>query len=247
MSIYLASFLATLFFSTLFATGVMGSSIVLIPVLGFLGFDFNLAKAAGLFVNTVTTSTASVLNWRRRDLDARLLIPFVLPSIMAAPAGVWCAQIWNVSRIKLAFAVFLFLVAALMLARGRGHAPKIECGRWCLVPLGLAVGFLAGLLGIGGGALIIPFLLAMRFSSREIAVSLSFMIPFSTFSAFMSYAGFIDIDWRLIGVTTLGAIIGGFTGNRIMHARTGETHVRLVLALALCLVALKMLYDLAGA
>ena len=247
MSLYVASFLATVFFSTLFATGGMGSSIVLIPILGFLGIDFNLAKAAGLFVNTVTTSTASFFNWRRRDLDFRLLIPFVLPSIMAAPAGAWCAQIWDADRIKLAFALFLLAVAAMMFIRRKDILPKVDCGRWGLMPLGLAVGFLSGLLGIGGGALIVPFLYAMRFSSREIAVSLSFMIPFSTLSAFLSYAAFIDIDWTLIGVTTLGAVIGGFTGNRIMHTRLGDGHIKIVLALAMCLVAVKMLIDLARA
>ena len=247
MSLYIASFLATLLLSTLFATGGMGSAIVLIPVLGFLGFDFNLAKAAGLFVNTVTTSTASVLNWRRRELDYRLLLPFVLPSVLAAPLGAWCAQIWHMDSIKLIFALFLFLVAALMFRKGGRTQPRIEFGRWFLIPLGLGVGFLAGLLGIGGGALIVPFLYAMRFSPREIAVSLSFMIPFSTFSAFISYTGLITIDWTLIAVATLGAVLGGFTGNRIMHARLGDTNIRYILALALCLVALKMLYDLAGA
>ena len=247
MSLYVASFLATVFFSTLFATGGMGSSIVLIPILGFLGIDFNLAKAAGLFVNTVTTSTASIFNWRRRDLDFRMLLPFVLPSIMAAPAGVWCAQVWDAERIKLAFALLLLAVAAMMFTRRSTLLPKVDCGRWGLIPLGLAVGFLSGLLGIGGGALIVPVLFAMRFSSREIAVSLSFMIPFSTFSAFISYAGFIDIDWTLIGVTTLGAVIGGFAGNRVMHTRLGDGHIKAVLALAMCLVALKMLFDLARA
>lgn len=246
MSLYVASFLATLILSTLFATGGMGSAIVLIPVLSFLGFDFNLAKAAGLFVNTVTTSTASVLNWRRRELDYRLLLPFVLPSVLAAPLGAWCAQVWDVNCVKLTFALFLFLMAALMFRKRDTSKPRVEFGRWLLVPLGLVVGFLAGLLGIGGGALIVPFLFAMRFSPREIAVSLSFMIPFSTLSAFMSYAGFITIDWTLIAVATLGAVVGGFTGNRIMHTRLGDRNIRQILALALCLIGIKILYDLAG-
>jgi uncharacterized membrane protein YfcA len=246
VSIYVFSFLATLLLSTLFATGGMGSAIVLIPVLGFLGFDFNLAKAAGLFVNTVTTSTASVLNWRRRELDCRLLLPNVLSSVLTAPLGAWCAQIWDMDRIKLTFALFLFLMAVLMFRKRVMHQPRIEFGRWFLVPLGLGVGFLAGLLGIGGGALIVPFLYTMRFSPREIAVSLSFMIPFSTLSAFASYTAFITVDWTLIAVATMGAVLGGFTGNRIMHTRLGDTNIRYILAITLCLVAVKMLFDLAG-
>lgn len=110
MTFYLASFLATLFFSALFATGGMGSSIVLIPILGFLGVDFNMAKAVGLFINTMTTSTASFLNWRRQLLDFSSIMPFLVASVCCAPLGTYCATIWNVDYIKLFFVIFCFFL-----------------------------------------------------------------------------------------------------------------------------------------
>lgn len=243
MTFYLISFLATLFFSALFATGGMGSSIVLIPILGFLGVDFNLAKAVGLFINTMTTSTASFLNWRRQLLDFSTITPFLVASVCCAPLGTYCATIWNVDYIKLFFVIFLFFSSAMIFFRSRPAHEESPRFKWAMFPLGLGVGFLAGLLGIGGGALIIPTLFAMGFSPRQIAINASFMIPFSTMSAFLSYAGLISIDWTLIGVTTIGGMSGGFVGNRIMHAKLKNTDIKNVLCLVLCLVGLKMLYD----
>lgn len=244
MTLYVASFFATLFFSALFATGGMGSSVVLIPILGFLGVDFNLAKAVGLFINTMTTSTASFLNWRRQLLDFSTITPFLVASVCCAPIGTYCASIWNVHYVKLFFVMFLFFSAARMFFRSRpAHEETVKC-KWAMFPLGLGVGFLAGLLGIGGGALIIPTLFAMGFSPRQIAINASFMIPFSTMSAFLSYAGFITIDWMLLGVTTMGGMLGGLVGNRIMHAKLRNADIKNVLCLVLCLVGLKMLYDI---
>lgn len=244
MTLYISSFFATLFFSALFATGGMGSSIVLIPILGFLGVDFNLAKAVGLFINTMTTSTASFLNWRRQLLDFSTITPFIIASVCCAPIGTYCASIWDVHYVKLFFVMFLFFSAARMFFRRRpAHEESVKC-KWAMFPLGLGVGFLAGLLGIGGGALIIPTLFAMGFSPRQIAINASFMIPFSTMSAFLSYAGLVSIDWTLIGVTTIGGMLGGFVGNRIMHAKLQNADIKNVLCLVLCLVALKMLYDI---
>lgn len=244
MTLYITSFFATLFFSALFATGGMGSSVVLIPILGFLGVDFNLAKAVGLFINTMTTSTASYLNWRRQLLDFSTITPFLIASVCCAPIGTYCASIWNVDHIKLVFVIFLFFSSAMMFFRGRApHAETVNC-KWLMFPLGLGVGFLAGLLGIGGGALIVPVLYAMGFAPRQIAINVSFMIPFSTLSAFLSYAGLITIDWTLIGVTTIGGMLGGLVGNRIMHAKLKNTDIKNVLCLVLCLVGLKMLYDI---
>jgi len=244
MTLYVASFFVTLFFSALFATGGMGSSVVLIPILGFLGVDFNLAKAVGLFINTMTTSTASFLNWRRQLLDFSTITPFVIASVCCAPIGTYCASIWDVHYVKLFFVIFLFFSAARMFFRRRpAHEEGVKC-KWAMFPLGLGVGFLAGLLGIGGGALIIPTLFAMGFSPRQIAINASFMIPFSTMSAFLSYAGLITIDWTLLGVTTIGGMSGGFIGNRIMHAKLQNADIKNVLCLVLCLVGFKMLYDI---
>lgn len=245
MFFYLTCFCLTLFFSALFAMGGVGSAIVLIPLFTLLGVGFHLSKAVGLFVNTVTTSTASVINYRASALDVKPLIFFLCFSTITAPVGAYAALHCHTMHIKLIFTLFLFFSAYSILSSKNNYIEQSGGGSWLMMPLGICVGFTAGLLGIGGGALIIPALFYMNFPPKKIAATVSFMIPFSTFIAFCSYVYLIDIDWILIGITTVAALIGGIIGTRIGHLYLKEVQMNKVLAAILCLVAMKMLYDLA--
>jgi len=197
-----------------------------------------------LFVNTVTTSTASLMNFRRDSLDIAFTFPFLCSSVIFAPLGTYAAQRIDVHYVKIFFVIFLFFSSYLMIARKRYRESTAKFYIWGLLPLGGVVGFMSGLLGIGGGALIIPALSLMGLSPKKIAVTTSFMIPFSTLSAFVSYLFVIEIDWFLVGITTVAALLGGYTGNRIMHFSLSERQLKYGLAGILCLVACKMLWDL---
>ncbi|OEE66089.1 permease [Enterovibrio norvegicus FF-33] len=117
--------------------------------------------------------------------------------------------------------------------------------------LGCGVGFLAGLLGIGGGLVIVPVLtsILLYFSilpSEQvvivaIATSLASILFTSTSSAIAHHKnGNVPWDlapWIMTGVA-LGALISGF-----MAALLPEDVVRLVFAVSVVLIALKMLYS----
>jgi uncharacterized membrane protein YfcA len=68
---YFYYFVLTFVLSTLFALGGVGSATALVPLLNMMGLPFGLAKATGLFVNTSTTITASLMNLKRGVLDIR--------------------------------------------------------------------------------------------------------------------------------------------------------------------------------
>lgn len=234
-----------MFLSALFAMGGVGSAIVLIPVLSLMGVGFELSKASGLFVNTITTSTASVINYRRNAFETRETIPFLLSSAVTAPLGAYSTQFINVTIVKLLFVAFLFISAFLIISNTKTEYLHSYRKKWVMYPLGIMVGFMAGLLGIGGGALIIPALFYMQFPPKKIAATVSFMIPLSTFIAFLSYVYLVDIDWVLIGTTALAAVLGGMAGTKIMHRYLGDIQMKNLLAGILCLIAVKMIYDMA--
>ena len=70
---YIEIFFITLILSTLFALGGVGSATALVPILHFMGLEFNFEKAIGLFVNISTTVTATIMNIKRKVLDMSLL------------------------------------------------------------------------------------------------------------------------------------------------------------------------------
>ncbi|RTZ17521.1 sulfite exporter TauE/SafE family protein [Vibrio aquaticus] len=115
--------------------------------------------------------------------------------------------------------------------------------------LGSGVGFLAGLLGIGGGLIIVPILsmILLHFDVlpsdqvviAAIATSLASILFTSTSSALAHHKnGNVPWDlapWIMTGVA-LGALISGF-----MAALLPEQVVRMVFAVSVVLIALKMM------
>ncbi|MCG7499699.1 sulfite exporter TauE/SafE family protein [Vibrio sp. Of7-15] len=114
--------------------------------------------------------------------------------------------------------------------------------------LGSGVGFLAGLLGIGGGLIIVPILSSILLHFEvlpsehvvvaAIATSLASILFTSTSSAIAHHKNG-NVPWQLApwimtGVA-LGALISGF-----MAALLPEKVVRLVFAVSVVLIALKM-------
>lgn len=113
--------------------------------------------------------------------------------------------------------------------------------------LGSGVGFLAGLLGIGGGLIIVPVLSSILLHFEvlpseqvvaAIATSLASILFTSTSSAIAHHKnGNVPWElapWIMIGVA-FGALISGF-----MAALLPEKVVRLVFAVSVVLIALKM-------
>ena len=79
---YFEIFIVANVLSAFFALGGVGSAVALIPVLHWMGIDFNFAKAIGLFVNTTTTVTATIMNIKRKVLDIKFALPLAISLVL---------------------------------------------------------------------------------------------------------------------------------------------------------------------
>lgn len=240
---YLLYFGITLVVSTLFSIGGTGSSVALIPILSFLGVGFDLAKTVGLFANTASTLGASIMNVLRKSIDVKQVLPFVFMSVACAPLGAYSATQMDTYYVKFSFALFLLFSATMMLMQKKKGAITYTKA-WVMVLMGGIVGFLAGLLGIGGGAIIVPLLIYLGYDAKQTAITVSFMIPFSTLSAFLTYVYLIEIDWILLGVVAVAATLGGVVGNHIMIFKLSVEQTRKFIALSLYAIGIKMIWSL---
>jgi uncharacterized membrane protein YfcA len=139
--------------------------------------------------------------------------------------------------------LFLFVSATSMLFYKKEAKIKYT-KNWVLYVIGLCVGIISGMLGIGGGALIMPLLIMLGFDAKKAAYGVSFVIPFSSFGAFMTYLQFVDMNWLLLADITVAALIGGYLGGKIMHFKLSQTQVKKIIGIVLYLIAIKMIIKL---
>lgn len=110
------------------------------------------------------------------------------------------------------------------------------------IALGALAGIMAGLFGIGGGAVLVPLLvlwLALP-QHRAHATSLAAIIGMAA-SGTLRFAGDAGVQWVAgLGIAA-GAILGAFAGSQLMH-RLSPTRLRQGFAVLLVVAALQLLF-----
>lgn len=101
-------------------------------------------------------------------------------------------------------------------------------------------GFVGGLLGVGGGNLIVPALVALGFDPKKASASTSFVVIFASPSGFLGHATLAGIDYPLLVWTTSGSMVGAALGSWLMSDRLRGPQVKLIIGLVLIAITLKM-------
>ncbi|NOX14638.1 MAG: sulfite exporter TauE/SafE family protein [Epsilonproteobacteria bacterium] len=240
MQEYILYFVITIFFSTFFAMGGIGSAIALVSIFPMLGQSFNISRALALFVNTSSTLSASVMNFYRGVIEFKFVLPLVISVLISTPIGAYLSQFIDHKILKSMLIIFLLVSATLMLFYKKEAKIKYTKS-WVLYVIGFSVGIISGMLGVGGGALIMPLLILLGFDAKKAAYGVSFVIPFSSFGAFITYLQFIKMDWYLLADVTVAALIGGYLGGKIMHFKLSQSQVKKLIGVVLYLIAIKMI------
>lgn len=235
--------------SFIFALGGVGSAVVLIPALAWLSVPLNLARPTALFVNAVSMLGATYSNIREKRLDFRLGLPIIAASVVLAPAGAWVSHLIPTRMVLLAFIAFLLFSGSMMIFfKGSKYADQYRDDRPVLGPLlvGVAAGFVSGLLGVGGGGLISPLMILQGFNPKKVATVTAFAVPFSSLSAFAAYVAMGSVSLRLLVFAGLAAWVGGLLGTSVMHRRMRPGTVKRFLGGVLLILAAKLIWQVWG-
>ena len=113
-----------------------------------------------------------------------------------------------------------------------------------LILIGLAAGFLGGMVGIGGGVIIVPALVLLFGLGQHNAqgISLAMMLfPVGLFGVLNYYKkGYVDFKYA--GLIALGFLIGSYIGSKFSLTLPQEL-VKKIFAVVMILLALKMLFS----
>ena len=230
----------------IFALGGVGAAIILIPILVSLGIPINVAKPVGLFYNTVSLTGASINNIKNKRLDFKIGIPIIIFSFLFAIVGAYLSKFIPNKVILILFIGFL-LFSGLMFLFHKKKAKDEYNQKTPYVKLSLIgafAGLLSGMLGIGGGGIISPLMLMIGFNPKKITAITAFVVPFSSFSGFLTYWAMGNIDWKLIAIASVAGLAGATLGTIFMQKKLNAGTVKKILAIILLVMAVKMIFKI---
>lgn len=112
-----------------------------------------------------------------------------------------------------------------------------------LVLVGLAAGFLSGLIGIGGGIIIVPALVLLLGFSQKQAQGTSLgilLLPVGILAVIQYYKqGYLNVNYVL--VVSAAFVLGGFLGSKLALSLP-DAIMKKVFAVVLILIAIKIIF-----
>jgi uncharacterized protein len=103
--------------------------------------------------------------------------------------------------------------------------------------VGAAAGFLAGLLGVGGGVVMMPmFTSVLRIPIKEAVASSLVAVAIFSIPALLTHAGLGHIHWGFAACLVVGAVPGAQVGSRLTIGAPDRT-VRVLFGIFLMVLA----------
>ena len=237
----------TLIFTALLTIAGVGAAFILIPVFLALGIEVHTAMATALLLNAVAMSVASVKFVRNGLVVWKVAIPILIVASILSPFGAWVSQGLDRAVLLWLFVGFLVFAAAMMLFY-KPKAVETSASVGSLIGVGMVVGslagFLGGLLGVGGGNIVVPALVALGFDPKKASATTSFVVIFSSLTGFLGHLSLSGMDYGLLGWTVAGSAGGAALGSWLMVDKLKGRQVKLIIGIVLLGIAANMVRGL---
>lgn len=240
--------LAALFFLTalLYGAAGFGGGSTYNALLVLAGTDYRAVPVIALACNILVVSVGSWRFARSGHVDWRRIWPLFVLSIPFA---------WIGGRLVVAELVFVGLLAASLFVAGllmlwqplwEKEAPAATRSRWLEPLAGGALGFLAGVVGIGGGIFLAPLLYMLRWGPPKAIAGTS--AAFILANSLSGLAGQLAKGSGGAGAQALATywplfpavLVGGLIGSTLGSGRLDPKYLRILTAFLILYVAIRL-------
>ena len=245
--IYIAGVI-TFIFTTLLTIAGEGAAIILIPTYQAMGFDIHVAMSTALMLNALAMIMASIRYYKKKLIMFKIALPIIIFATVFSQLGALVSKSLPVVALNGLFVLFLlFASSKIFLSKKIIVQEENKKKSYVLgISIGAVAGFLAGLLGIGGGNLILPVLISLGYDSKKASATTAFIVIFSSLSGFIGHMGGGSIDINLVSITAIAAVSGGVIGSWLMTEKLKSKQVKYLVGFVLLAVATKKAWSLAA-
>ena len=215
-----------------------------LALMAVIGFSPLVMKPTALLLNLCVSSIATVQFARAGHFQWRMFWPFALTSVPMSFIG-YGIGIEHDPRLYLQLlGVCLLIAAARMFGLfGQGAAGTKPAPIAIALTIGAGIGFVSGMLGIGGGILLSPLLLWCSWGNAKSAAAISapFILVNSTAGLVRASQGAVFTGQETY-VWVVAAVCGGLLGSWVGANKMIEPRLRQALGLVLVLASIKLFF-----
>lgn len=198
-------------------------------------------KPTALLLNLFVSLSAFILFYRGGHFKWKLFLPFALASVPLSFLGGMIALDADVYK-KILGALLLIPVFRMLFFRNADEQELKDGTTGLSLLIGAVIGFLSGLIGIGGGIILSPVLLMLKWTNQKQTAAISALFIFvnslAGLGGQLSKGIVVESEMFIFaGIAFVGGSLGGWLG----ASRFNQQILKYLLAVVLLMAALKLL------
>jgi len=223
----------------------IGGGMVMIPLMvAFLRMGQHQAHGTSLFAVVFTGLVGAVTYALHGSVNHFAAAVLAITAGVMAAVGARYTQRLSENMLRRTFGFFLVAMSALMLAKP--YLPVFAAfsvtgwaGITILLMSGTLIGFLAGLMGVGGGGIMIPVLVLLMGMNQYMAqgTSLAAMVPPAVVGSW-THRRLGNVRKDVLLFLVAGVLLGTFLGGAVAHL-VPERELRVIFSLVILWVGIR--------
>lgn len=241
-------YLLFFFIAALYASVGFGGGSSYLAVLALFSINFLVMRSSALLCNIVVVTAGTYIFHKNGYLDWRKALPLTIASVPMAFIGGYLPIKERTFFLLLASTL---IIAALLTWWRPNASPSAEevaakgnSGQVFNLTTGAGIGFLSGMVGIGGGIFLAPILYLTRWAeAKTIAATASLFILVNSISGILGQMAKPDfqIDWKFTAPLLISVFLGGQIGSRLGATKLPALWVKRATAMLIFYIGIQLL------
>jgi uncharacterized membrane protein YfcA len=211
-----------------------------LALMALFSFAPDTMKPTALLLNLFVAAISFIHYAKSGYFNKKLFLSFAITSIPLAFVGGLIEVDASIYK-KVLAVLLIFAILKMLNVFGKESDTIKDVKIWQGLSIGGVIGFFSGLIGIGGGIILSPVILLMKWGKMKEAAAVSALFIWVNSAAAMGgqLSSGVKIDTQaflLVGIAVLGGFLGGYLGSK----KFNNQGLRYMLAFVLFIACIKL-------